>query len=415
MSGADAPGVLDSRSVAENLKQLGEVGGDGWLGDVVVTGDLAGGVAELPCGELGGRLLRHEGGDGLAERVRGYPVEARVLADLAPASFHVDDLVPGAVAGGEHGVEVVGRGELPPGAEHLGSEPGEYDGADARVRFRCRLSVCALAGLGLDRAGDRQRGQIAGEVEVAPAQREDLADTAAGSEQQVNDVGHVAGRLWARTVLIHPGVYGGAQLSQVFDPERLGLLLRVVDARGVAGRVDRDRVVADGEVEHRAEDDLGLALSVDALFAQLHEQSVEPAGGDFPQLEAAEGWQDEVVEDASVFVDRGLLDPSLGLELADPVVGKIEQSGFGCHEFAGRRRALRQHLPECPLGSSLAGARGRDAAGVAVVIPVARQGAPSVAADLLSRDGSPGSEGEWWACHGHSSWSVSYTHSPSPR
>jgi len=47
--------------LGERLQELGEVGRDGWFGDVVVPGDLAQGVAELSRGELGRCCLGDQG------------------------------------------------------------------------------------------------------------------------------------------------------------------------------------------------------------------------------------------------------------------------------------------------------------------------------------------------------------------
>ncbi len=62
----------------------------------------------------------------------GHPLKAGVLADLPPPPLDVDDLMPGAVSGGEDGVVLVGRGELAAHSQQLGGERREHDGSLAR-------------------------------------------------------------------------------------------------------------------------------------------------------------------------------------------------------------------------------------------------------------------------------------------
>ena len=90
-----------------------------------------------------------------------------------------------------------------------------------------------------------------------------------------------------RTVRVDPPAYGSANLDQVLDPKRLGLLLRSVNPGCPAGRVRRDRVVSDREVEHGHEDDLGLALPVHALIAQLQQEPVQAPRGGLAELQPA--------------------------------------------------------------------------------------------------------------------------------
>ena len=100
-------------ALSQPLEDLGEVGRNRWLGDVVVSGYLARGVAELARGELGRRCLGDQRRHRLAERVRGDPFVTGVLADLPPPPLDVDDLMPRGVAGREDGVVLVGSRELP--------------------------------------------------------------------------------------------------------------------------------------------------------------------------------------------------------------------------------------------------------------------------------------------------------------
>src|SRR5680860_578665 len=156
-----------------------------------------------------------------------------------------------------------------------------------------RLAVGALAGFGLDGACDREGLAVAVEVRVAPTEAKDLADPAAGGEHEVDDIRHVARRLGARAVGGDPAAYCGADLRQILDAQRLGLLLGPVHAAGAAG------------------------------------EPVEPARSGLAEPQPADGGKDEVVEDAAVLVDRGLLDPALGLELIDPEVSEVDQPGAG--------------------------------------------------------------------------------------
>jgi hypothetical protein len=91
-----APGVGRSPAAAELFEDVGTVGGDGGLLDVVLLRYMLGGVPELSRGALGVGLLVDERGDGLAEGVRRDPLQAGVSTGLAPLSTHVvwDSLVP---------------------------------------------------------------------------------------------------------------------------------------------------------------------------------------------------------------------------------------------------------------------------------------------------------------------------------
>src|SRR4051794_28055540 len=77
------------RAGAESFEDVGAVRGEGGFDDVVRVGDVLAGVPELGGGALGVGLLVDEGGDGLAESVRGDPFEAGVGAGLAPLAAHV--------------------------------------------------------------------------------------------------------------------------------------------------------------------------------------------------------------------------------------------------------------------------------------------------------------------------------------
>ena len=83
--------------------------------------------------------------DGLAESVRRHPVEAGVRSDRAPTPLDVADLVPGAVACGEHRVVVIRS--LLDAAPHqnVGGERRQRDGAFGSVRLRLLLPVGALS------------------------------------------------------------------------------------------------------------------------------------------------------------------------------------------------------------------------------------------------------------------------------
>lgn len=148
-------------------------------------------MPELLGGRLGVDLLRDQSSHGLAEHVWGHPLQAGVFPDPAPPPLDVGHLMPGAVAGGEHRVD---RREvrLKPSVEHGDCEGRQHDGPPTRVRLRRCLAVGASSWFGLDGTADRQARPLTVEVDVAPPQRQDFADSGTGGEHQVDDIGHVA-------------------------------------------------------------------------------------------------------------------------------------------------------------------------------------------------------------------------------
>jgi len=58
-----------------------------------------------------------------------------------------------------------------------------------------------------------------------------------------------------------------------------------MDAAGPARRVHRDGVVADRDVKHGPQYDLGLALPVHASLSQPQQELIKPTGGGLANLQ----------------------------------------------------------------------------------------------------------------------------------
>ena len=173
--------------------------------------------------------------------------------------------------------------------------PGSVDGpADGQTR---------LGGVGVD---------------ISPPEGEHLAGPGSGGEHQVDDVGRVAGCLGAGPVLGHPGSDSGPDLGEVVEGQRPRFALGALHASGRPNRVHGQRPLPNGHLEHRAHDDLGLALTVHALRAKALKHHVDPAGGQLPQAQPPELRNDELAEHPLVLVDRGALEPALGPQLPQP-------------------------------------------------------------------------------------------------
>src|SRR5437763_15429317 len=69
---------------AELFDDVVDVRGKGGLGDVVRVGDVFVGMPEVGGSALGVGFLVDERGDGLAEGVRGEPLEIEIRVGLAP-------------------------------------------------------------------------------------------------------------------------------------------------------------------------------------------------------------------------------------------------------------------------------------------------------------------------------------------
>ena len=92
------------------------------------------------------------------------------------------------------------------------------------------------------------------------------------------------------------------------------------DAQRAPDRIDGERADFDGGVEHRAQHDLGLALAVQAQFAQFEKHFVDPAGRDLTDALSAESGNDEIAQHALVLIDRGPVEPLLGSNLRHPEI-----------------------------------------------------------------------------------------------
>ena len=112
------------------------------------------------------------------------------------------------------------------------AKSGEHDRPHARVRLRGCLAIGALARLGLDRPVDGEVRAVGLECDVDPAQRKDLADRRSGSQHQVDDVRHVAGRLGPWSLLRRPRTESLADRVEVLEGQGPGFGLLPVDARG---------------------------------------------------------------------------------------------------------------------------------------------------------------------------------------
>jgi hypothetical protein len=89
-------------------------------------------------------------------------------------------------------VRIVGGDDLAC-EQHSDREPGEHNHPVASVALGPFLAEQALAFDEDEGAADGQCRACSGEVQVFPAQSEGLADTSAGGEHEVDDVGQVAG------------------------------------------------------------------------------------------------------------------------------------------------------------------------------------------------------------------------------
>lgn len=166
-----------------------------------------------------------------------------------------------------------------------------------------------------------------------------------------------------------------------------------MDAAGPTDGVHGDRVVSDRNVEHGPEDDLGLALPVHALIAQLRQEPVQPTGRRLAKLQPTHAGQHEVVQHPPVLVGGGPLDASFSLETGDPQSGEVDQACLGRDELTGRGGASAQGVSKCPLRGRLRGACGSDATSVAVGVAEPGQGSIAPVADLLGSDGPPRPKG----------------------
>ena len=189
-----------------------------------------GGVAEQFGREIGTGGLVERGRHGLTESVRDHlgkvdagRHEIRVrVADGPPEAPYVGRAHQRAALGVEHGVlgwELAGRAQ--PLAQGGGREAGDGDRAPVPGVLRVRLSEEALAADVDDGPGDRHRGWVGIEVDVAAADGEGLTETGRGAEHDLEDLGELAVRRRTREPRLRT-VFAqeSPDLGQLVDGER---------------------------------------------------------------------------------------------------------------------------------------------------------------------------------------------------
>jgi hypothetical protein len=112
--------------------------------------------------------------------------------------------------------------------------------------------------------------------------------------------------------------------------------------------------------------DLGLALAIQALFAEFEKHFVDPAGHDFTDAQSAEFGNDEIAQDALVLIDRCPGEPLLGSKLLHPRPDQVgdgrPRGDRGVHDCSFVTGALAMKVCGCYLATSsrLVAISGRD-------------------------------------------------------
>jgi hypothetical protein len=101
---------------------------------------------------------------------------------------------------------------------------------------------------------------------------------------------------------------------------------RSADAQRPPYRIQAERPLRDSNVKHCAHHDLGLALAVQALGAQIGEDHVDPVRRQLAEPHAIEAGNDKLAQHALVLVERGPVEPPFGSQLPQP---EVDQSGYG--------------------------------------------------------------------------------------
>ncbi len=343
--------------------------------DVVLLGDLRRGVPEHLGGEIGATGPVEDRGDRAAEGVRRDPFDARLRHDAAKAPPDVVGRQRRAVASEEEQVlGVLGCGHDEPLPQHLGSEARDRHGPG---RLRCLgvgLPMRWLTRRRHDRPADANRRRRDGDVDVALADGEHLADAGGCPEHDLDDLLQLAVRRrpgHARTT--PPAPDGGPDGIDLLDRQRHGLRRRLPEPGRVAHRVLGHRVVPHRQSEREAEHGPRLLGHAVALRGrQGLDELVDLAHGDLAQHVVLEGRHHELAHVPLVERPRARRELVLQVEVLQPDLDELAERAVA-GEFARGdvARPLREHLLQVALGLLVGGAGGRDAAELAVVVAVA--------------------------------------------